>query len=114
MRHRPAVRRDDRVPGDHGARRRRIPVLSPLTTRPPCRADPPSSTKESTREHQAEAQQRRPAETPRNDQLTVIYPDSKMTLPPDGADLDTWFEQHPPEIKSEAVTRDEFMRRMAP
>jgi hypothetical protein len=36
-----------------------------------------------------------------------------MALPPDGADLDTWFEHHPTEVKSEDVTRDEFVRRMA-
>jgi hypothetical protein len=64
----------------------------------------------STRRKRGSTDQRK---HPGNDRLTVIYPDPKMTLPPEGADLDAWFELHPPEIKSEDVTRDEFTRRMA-
>jgi hypothetical protein len=50
-----------------------------------------------------------PGSHPGGDVLSVIYP----APPPDGIDLATWFETHPPEIRTEDVTRDEFVRRMA-
>jgi hypothetical protein len=53
-----------------------------------------------------------PRKHPGNDMLSVIYP-ARSILPPDGMDLDEWFELHPPEIRTENVTRDEFVRRMA-
>jgi hypothetical protein len=54
-----------------------------------------------------------PRKHPGGDQLTVIYPDPEMALPPEGADLGEWLAQHPPPIKSDDVSRDEFARRMA-
>ena len=54
-----------------------------------------------------------PRKHPGADLLTVIYPDPGMALPPEGTDLDEWFAQHPPAIKSDDVSRDEFTRRMA-
>ena len=54
-----------------------------------------------------------PRKHPGHDELAVIYPDPRMPLPPAGTDLDVWLQRHPPEFRTDHVTRDEFVRRMA-
>lgn len=53
-----------------------------------------------------------PRKHPGADELDVLYP-GEGTVPPEGVELVEWLESNPPEIKTDRVTRDEFLRRMA-
>lgn len=52
---------------------------------------------------------------PGGDMISVIYPDQDdvTAIPDDGVDMDEWIRTHPPAIRTDRVTRDEVLRRLA-